>query len=155
MSFDREQFEKDLNVGSIGERVVREWLENRKSTRQVVDVRQDKRSQQEDIDFLVENYKRQFYKVEVKTDRVAHKSGRIPYEVTSRGADGCAKRSKADYFAFYLLETKQIYLIDAEKWRNFIKHKNIKPENMGENATGCFTYIDDLIKEKIIVAKFP
>ena len=143
-------FSESLKEGEIGEHVVWNLLQKQSNIRSVVDVRQDKGFQEQDIDFLVENTKRQFFTVEVKTDFKAHETGNLVYELSSSGNIGCFERTQAKYIMYYIPASNVVHMIDVQELRTYI-HK-VRPEErlMGDNATGFLIPLLDLKREKVI-----
>lgn len=143
-------FEQSLMVGGYGEHAVWNVLTNQPRVRVVVDVRKDKRFQDKDIDFLVENNKQQFASVEVKTDFKAHETGNIVYEVTTSGNIGCFEKTQADYIAYFIPKSKLIHLIHVDSLRSFVKMAKPELRKMGDNAEGYLIKIQDLINANVI-----
>lgn len=143
-------FEQSLKEGESGEHVVWNVLQKSSRVRSIVDVRQDKSFQAQDIDFLIENTDRQFTPIEVKTDFKAHETGNIIYEASTSGHLGCFEKTKAKYVYYYIPAEKVIHMIDVVALRTYI-HK-VRPEErkMGDNATGFLLPIKDLINAKVI-----
>lgn len=143
-------FSESLKHGGYGEHAVWNLFNKLSTVRSVVDVREDKHFQEDDIDFLVENDKRQFFSVEVKTDYKAHETGNIVYEVTTSGNVGCFEKTKAKYIAYFVPHSEEVHMINAEKFRKFIHNIDRQPKDMGDNASGYLIPIEDLKKNKII-----
>lgn len=143
-------FDESLKEGESGEHVVWNLLQNQPNIRSIVDVRKDKKFQEKDIDFLVENMNRQFTSIEVKTDFKAHETGNLVYEVTTSRHIGCFEKTQAEYIMYYIPANKVVYMIDVVGLRTYI-HK-VRPEErrMGDNATGFIIPIQDLIRAKVI-----
>lgn len=148
-------FVKDLKIGEIGEKVVLQYLEKEKHIIQVVDVRDDKKFQVDDIDFLVYTDKHVIFPIEVKSDTMAHRTGNIAYEVYSNKhycTKGCLEKTKAKFVYYYLTETEILYNIDVQKLRNYV-HTNFSENqlrNMGDCARGYLIKIKDLLEYGII-----
>ena len=143
-------FDECLMTGGYGEHAVWNILTNQPKVRVIVDVRKDKRFQEKDIDFLVENADQQFTSVEVKTDFKAHETGNIVYELTTSGNVGCFEKTQADYIAYFVPKTKQVHMINVKALRKFIDLNKPKEIRMGDNATGYLIPIANLIKAKVI-----
>lgn len=143
-------FEDSLMTGGYGEHAVWNILTNQPKVRVVVDVRKDKRFQEKDIDFLVENADQQFTSVEVKTDYKAHETGNIVYEVTTSGNMGCFEKTQADYIAYFVPKSKKVYMIHVISLRTYLHKLMPEPVKMGDNATGFLIKIKDLIDNKVI-----
>ena len=100
-------FVKDLKVGEIGEKVVREYLE--RLGYKVENVTNIKEYQNKDIDFIVkkEGFKTEL-PIEIKTDTLAHKTGNLAYEFYSNKyikSKGCFEKTQAKYIFYYLSKT--------------------------------------------------
>ena len=144
-------FSESLKHGGYGEHAVWNLFNKQANVRSVVDVREDKNFQEQDIDFLVENIYRQFHSVEVKTDYKAHETGNIVYEVTTSGNVGCFEKTKAKYIAYFIPHSETVHMIDVERFRKYIHSLNRQPKDMGDNASGYLIPIEDLKKHKIII----
>ena len=144
-------FEQSIKVGENGEHVIWNLLQKMPKVRSIVDVRQDKVYQSQDIDFLIENYDRQFTPIEVKTDYKAHETGNVVYELTTSGNIGCFAKTRARFIYYYVPADNVVYAISVRALRNYIE--KVKPEErrMGDNATGYLLPIENLIKAKVIV----
>lgn len=143
-------FDKDLKDGEIGEHVVWNLLQKSSKVRNIVDVRQDKVFQSQDIDFFVENFDRQFTPIEVKTDFKAHETGNIVYEISTSGHLGCFEKTKAAYIYYYIPVSKIVYMIDVVALRTYIHQLRPEEKKMGDNATGFLLPIKDLLNAKVI-----
>lgn len=141
-------FEADLKFGETGEDVA--WLRLLKSptTKQVMDVRKDPYFQKIDVDFLQLTKDGVVNKVEVKTDRMAHKTGNFVFETKSNGNAGCLQRSEADYVLTVLATGETLTVV--MDWLNvYISEHNLKEIPMGDNARGYLIPIKDLVAHKI------
>lgn len=143
-------FKKSLDKGGVGEHVVWNLLMKQKGIRSVVDVRDDKKFQEKDVDFLVEDYNHQFMWVEVKTDYQAHKSGNIVYELTTSNHVGCFEKTKSEYIMYYLPEIQTVYMIHTKSLRNYVYQQMPSVYRMGDYAEGCLLKIEDLKKAGVI-----
>lgn len=143
-------FSESLKEGESGEHVVWNILQKQSNIRNVVDVRMDKKFQEKDIDFLVENMNRQFTSIEVKTDFKAQETGNLVYELSTSNNIGCFEKTQAEYIMYYIPAEKVVHMIDVIALRTYI-HK-VRPEErkMGDNATGFLIPLQDLIKAKVI-----
>ena len=143
----------DLRRGAEGERVVIDVLLHNPNIKTFLDVRDDKKFQTFDVDFLIQLQDRQVRWVEVKTDFYAHISGNIPYEVISSSTyntKGCFEKTKADLIFFYIHETGELYQIAVEMLRYYVKSSNLPLVKMGDNAKGHLISIEDLVSRGIM-----
>ena len=147
-------FNESLKEGETGEHVVWNLLNNLNGVRSMVDVRKDKYYQSVDIDFLMEDYKRQFTPIEVKTDFKAHKTGNIAYEVQTSGSLGCFEKTKAKYVMYYVPADKTVYWIDVIAMRTYLQETHPEEKKMGDNATGFLLPIKDLKESHVIIRTF-
>ena len=147
-------FEKSLRQGCLGELLVREHLESQNWGRSIVDLRKDRQSQENDVDFLIENLTRQFVKLEVKTDFVGHKTGNIAYELTTSGNIGCFEKTKADWIAYLLAESRDLFILDVNKLKQFAKSGKYQIVNMGDYAKGYLIPIKDLRYNGVIIKEY-
>lgn len=141
-------FHKDNIVGQNGEYIIYNYLSNHSSTINLIDVSKDKWFQQFDIDFIqVTND--EINKIEVKTDRIADKTGNMVYEVYSDKRFytlGCFEKTEADYIFYYLINTNILYIFDTQELREWVlEHQhNLKLVEMGDFALGYIIKLNDL-----------
>ena len=148
---EKPDFEKDNEIGKIGENLLKKILSSSPKTKRVIDVSNEYVFQLIDVDFVqitedslngspytMEDVKRNligkwrknsfFVLYEVKTDTVSFTSRNVVYEFISHDKSGCAANSRADYF-FYVfidenLEIKEAWLITVKKWREYIRENH-------------------------------
>lgn len=141
-------FHKDNIVGQNGEYIIYNYLSNHSSTINLIDVSKDKWFQQFDIDFIqVTNDG--INKIEVKTDRLANKTGNMVYEIYSDKRFytlGCFEKTEADYIFYYLINTNILYIFDTQELREWVlEHQhNLKLVEMGDFALGYIIKLNDL-----------
>ena len=141
-------FYSDINIGKKGEYYIYNYLLSHSSTINLIDVSKDKWFQQFDIDFLqVTN--NGINKIEVKTDRLADKTGNMVYEIWSDRriySKGCFEKTEADYIFYYLINTRILYIFNTKELREWVsEHINdLKQTDMGDNAFGFVIRLDDL-----------
>lgn len=143
-------FSESLREGESGEHVVWNLLQKSDTVRSIVDVRLDKEFQDKDIDFLVENNKRQFTSIEVKTDLKAHETGNLVYELSTSNHIGCFEKTEAKYIMYYIPASKIVHMIDVRELRNYVYTNRPDEIRMGDNATGFLIPLKDLIKANVI-----
>ena len=147
-------FSESLKQGKYGEYVIKDFLNRQKWVKQVVDVSDDLRHQEKDIDFLVENLERQFYSVEIKTDYQAHETGNLAYELTTSGHIGCLEKTEADWIIFFIPNGNIAYLTITSRLKDYVKNSNFEERTMGDRSTGYLLPIEDLKRRKIIHTTF-
>ena len=150
-------FHSDINIGQKGENIIYDYLMNHPSTDNVINVSNDKWFQQFDIDFVQINGSGDVNKIEVKTDRLAHKTGNMVYEIWSDRriySKGCFEKTEADYIFYFLINTNIIYIFDTLELRDWVKKHETKLNrtNMGDYAVGYLIPLNDL-KEICIKVK--
>ena len=143
-------FDDCIKNGGYGEHAVWNLLTSRETVRSVVDVRNDRGFQEKDIDFLVENFNRQFTAIEVKTDFKAHETGNIVYELTTGGNAGCFEKTEADFILYFVPRKKVVYMIDVQRLRAYVHNSHFNEVKMGDDATGFLIPIADLEQAKVI-----
>ena len=143
-------FKEDLTEGEKGEELVLQLLTKSPQNKTVIDVRKDIYFQDLDIDFLAEKHSGVVIKYEVKTDRLAHKTGNLVYEETTSGNIGCLAKSHADYILYYLSQSNELYGFWLIDMRNYIKETQPELVEMGDNAEGYLLKIKDLTSKDII-----
>ncbi len=150
-------FHKDNIVGQNGEYIIYNYLSNHSSTINLIDVSKDKWFQQFDIDFI-QVTKDEINKIEVKTDRIADRTGNMVYEVYSNKRFytlGCFEKTEADYIFYYLINTNILYIFNTQELREWVlEHQhNLKLVDMGDFALGYIIKLNDLkdiyIKERL------
>ena len=151
--YQNRNFLGDMSFGELGEKKVEVLLKGAGNVSDVCDLRKDKDAQKKDIDYKV------IYKdgtecfIEVKTDKWAHKTGNIPFEMLSHDNPGCFARTKSDYIFFLVAMTGTIYVIDTKKFQtyaNSLMERGEKLRVMGDKARGYLVKIDMLIEKNII-----
>lgn len=150
LSNKQKYFAKSLQFGEIGEMQTWNYLSRSPNVKEIIDVRDDERSQNTDVDFLVKDTKNQVYYVEVKTDYVAHKTRNIAYETQTSGNVGCFSKTKADFVFYYIVPSNELLQINVKMLRNHISNNNYNEVNMGDNAKGYLINIEDLENKKIL-----
>ena len=142
-------FDEDLAYGEAGEHIAWVQLLESPKTRQVLDVRKDKYFQEKDIDFLQLDFNSNVNKIEVKTDRQAHKTGNIAFETKSNSNTGCLERSEADYIYYYIPHSRAVIVIKLDLLKGFIIHTKPREVDMGDNARGYLLRIQDLLDYRV------
>lgn len=141
-------FHTDNIVGQNGEYIIYNYLSNHSSTINLIDVSKNKWFQQFDIDFIqVTN--NGINKIEVKTDKIADRTGNMVYEVYSDKRFytlGCFEKTEADYIFYYLINTNILYIFDTQELREWVlEHQyNLKLVDMGDFALGYIIKLNDL-----------
>lgn len=119
-----------LNVANLASEEIENFLLNIENTIDVINVEDDKYFQKKDIDLLwiKKNKKNRkvVRKIEIKGDRY-HYTGNFFIETISNAnkcSPGCFLYSEADYFFYYFIYTKELYILPLEKTRNwFLKNQ--------------------------------
>lgn len=151
-------FHSDNEIGNKGENIIFNYLLNHPSTINLIDVSKDKWFQRFDIDFIQIANNGSVNKIEVKTDRLADKTGNMVYEIWSDRriyAKGCFEKTEADYIFYYLINTKVLYIFNTQELRTWVnEHKNkLWQTCMGDFAIGYVIPLNDLkeisIKERL------
>lgn len=143
-------FEEDLEYGRIGENVARFILESSSKIRAIIDCSNDSYFQQRDIDYLAERKDGRILKCEVKTDRLAHRTGNIVWEKTTCGNIGCLEKTIADIIFYYLSENKKMYIFAPSPVRRYIAKTQPEVIKMGDGATGYLLKINELLNKQLL-----
>ena len=142
-------FHSDNEIGNKGENIIYDYLWKHKSTLKIVDVSRDKWFQQFDIDFLQIDIQNNINKIEVKTDRLADKTGNMVYEIWSDRriySKGCFEKTEADYIFYYLINTNILYIFNTLELREWVKkhETKLKRTPMGDYAVGYIIPLNEL-----------
>lgn len=149
-------FMKDIDTGEIGELATFRYLNTLSIIKAVQDVRNIKAYQELDVDYVAVTQKNRLILVEVKSDRLAHRTGNIAYEVYSSKnlkTKGCLEKTKAHRIFYYLIATDELYSINTKALREYV-HKNFSEKdlrNMGDAALGYLIKIKDLVANRIAI----
>ncbi len=145
-----DNFRRCLEVGAFGEDRVIGILEQIKNCRSVKDVRADKRFQNIGVDIIVENFKRQNFLFEIKTDLQAYKTKNLTYETKSSKNIGCMANSKSDYIAYYIPQAYRLLLIKTKKLQEYVQHHQFREIAMGDHSRGYLISLQQLFDDNII-----
>lgn len=140
-------FADDLEVGKIGERLVRSLLESSAKVKNIIDCSNDKYFQDKDIDIMAEMNDGSVIKYEVKTDTKAHETGNIVWEETSSGKTGCLARCEADYILYYLEGNGALYIFNTNSMRKYIEQTKPRLITMVKHNTGYLLNIHELLQK--------
>lgn len=129
------EFKKSLDVGELGENIVEKYLKNLDNVKKIESVKDIKRYQEDDIDFLVYLNGGEKVSIEVKCD--SYKSGNLYYETKSCvefNTIGCLEKTKADYIFYYFLNLNVLYIFKTKKFRSWVR-KEIIQYNQNPNLS--------------------
>lgn len=143
-------FAEDLECGKRGERIARAVLAASARINHIIDCSNDEYFQNLDIDLLAERNDGRVLKIEVKTDRQAHRTGNIAWEKTTAGHIGCLEKSHADYILYYLSETNRLMIFEPRAVKNFIARNQPTLRRMGDFAMGYLLNIKELEAQGVI-----
>ena len=133
-------FHDSLTFGKIGEDIVIKYLLD--NNKDVYDVSNDKKYQKCDIDAFVTTKDLKRFSIEIKTD--SFDTGNIFFELISSIEPfslGCMIKTKADFLFYFFIKTKELYILNMQKYRMFVieniddfqwkKVKNTNYESIG------------------------
>ena len=143
-------FKDDVNLATIGEYTVFCALLEFHGIKTGFDVRHDKRFQGWDVDFLILDKNLQVTWVEVKMDMKAYESGNFFYETESHGKIGCLEKTKADFIAFYVPQSGNIYMCDTQALRRCVSNHDYRLIDAGDESKGYLIPIGDLERYGVI-----
>lgn len=110
-----------FQAASLAARELKAWLWSRPETLEVHNVETDPAYQKADVDFLWAT-ERAVYKIEVKADRLGHRTGNFFFETASnkeRGTPGCFLYTEADLFFYYFTEVRELYILPMPATREW------------------------------------
>ena len=142
-------FNSDIQIGNKGENIIYNYLLNHSSTDMLINVSNDKWFQQFDIDFVQIDGEGNANKIEVKTDRLADKTGNMIYELVSDRrtyTQGCFEKTQADYIFYYLVNTRILYIFNTLELRQWVTEnaENLILANVGDFALGYIIPLSNL-----------
>lgn len=158
---------KDVQkVEKIASSEIKKYLESLPQTIRVLSVENDKAFQKMDVDFLWVFQKNgivEIKKIEVKGDTYSH-TGNLFFETVSnisKNTPGCFIYSKADYFYYYFIDTRELNILplaETRKWfveniRRFPKKKTSTILNNGDRYYSWGRLINKTILEKEVKIK--
>ena len=141
-------FAEDLSFGREGEAVVRNLLESSGNFESIIDCSNDKYFQQKDIDVLALVNDGHIAKYEVKTDRKAHETGNIVFEIKTNENIGCLAKTEADFVMYYIEGNDRVYCFNAEQMRRYLRQNRFRLYRMGDNAEGYLLNINQLLRDR-------
>lgn len=159
---------KDLNKYTMNETLkvakqasmdIENYLKSKPETVSVINVEDDKRFQEKDIDLLwIYNHKgkEQMKMIEIKGDRYSH-TGNFFIETDSnknKGTPGCFMYCEADYIFYYFIDTGEINIMPMIRSRRWFK-SNIDRFEEKKLATkvgngGMYTSAGRLVPKQIM-----
>ena len=111
----------DLEQGNMGEKVIANYITNKKPQYKVSEFRNDKK-----YDFKLTSSTENDLTFEVKTDRYEYIKGFMTYnifiETSCSGKDSGIVSSEADYFVYYFPDHEEAYFIQSDKLREFVNN---------------------------------
>lgn len=125
-------FEEMLAVGEHGFYEVETLLNKLPQTYVILDRQNDPQYQDIDVDFIwIYDNKGKIEKklCELKTDRLAHKTGNMFIETHSsieHNTKGNFIYTECDYFMYYLIETRKLIITELKPLRSYIKRNKDK-----------------------------
>lgn len=153
-------FKKSIIVGQEGEEIIKNYLRNNPKVKGFDDVSSVEYYQNRDIDLIVDFVDGRAFAVEVKTD--TYTSGNIFYETMSNmecGVKGCMVRSKANFLFYYFTETRELYIMNFDKYRDWFyanKYRFSRKllKNIDKKRTGTYTSEGYTIPKKFLEENF-
>lgn len=153
-------FRESIKVGQKGEELIKNYLRQNTKIQDIQDVSNNPTYQKDDIDLVVTFTNGKTGTIEVKTDR--YTSGNIFYETVSNkeyGVPGCMVKSKADFLFYYFTETRELYIMDFAKYKNWFDnniHNFRKKElkNIDRKRTSTYTSIGYTIPKSYLEENF-
>ena len=135
-----------LKIGEMAVKEVEKYLRSLKETIEVINVEDDEEYQKKDIDLIWRykmNGRKYEQRIEVKGDRYHH-TGNVFLETISnreRNNPGCFMYSEADYFFYYFVESRELYIIPLRRAREWFKENMHRfEEKCLSTKVGNYTY---------------
>ncbi|GAB4579359.1 MAG: hypothetical protein Fur0022_20970 [Anaerolineales bacterium] len=131
-------------------RTLETWLWTRPETLDIHNVEDDPAYQKADVDFLWVT-QNATYKLELKADRLGHRTGNFFFETTSnkeKGTPGCFLYTEADLFFYYFTETRQLYSLPMPATRTWFLPRQAQfaeRETTTPVGTGYYTTVGRLV----------
>lgn len=134
-------FKDSIKFGKYGEDIVINYIKNLKYD--VIDVSNDKKYQNMDIDILLKTKDNTYIGVEVKTD--SYDTGNIFFEIVSSTYpfnEGCMFKTRSDFIFYFFTKTKELYILNTSKYRKFVldnisRFEFKKVKNKTYESLGC------------------
>ena len=117
-------FKESIKAGSAGEKIIEAYIKSLASTKDLKDVRKDKKYQKIDVDFLWTNILGEEYTVEVKTDSYTSKN--IFYETIScveTNSIGCLDKTETDFIFYYYSNKNELYIIKMKEYKEWFDER--------------------------------
>lgn len=128
-----------FHAADLAARELEAWLWSRPETVDVHNVEADPACRQIDVDLLWLTEKAA-YKVEIKADRLGHRTHNFFFETISnqeKGTPGCFLYTEADLFFYYFTETRQLYILPMPATRTwFLPRQDQFPERATTTPAG-------------------
>lgn len=143
---------------------IERWLVGKKNTISVLNVEHEASYQARDIDLLLTREKDGAlvtYGIEIKADRLAHKTRNFFFETLSnveKGTPGCFLYSEAEHLYYYLVENRMLYIFDLSRTRAwFLAHKGEFQVRRTSTPVGDRSYETEgcLVPIKRVIAAVP
>lgn len=126
----KSSFRNSKKLGDVGEKEVKFYLENISNIKDIVDVSDNKHYQAIDVDILLQIENLPIFKGEIKTDR-NDKTGNVFIEIISNiekngDKSGWLYYCKADYLFYYFVNTKILYMIRFDTFKEWFLNNSHK-----------------------------
>jgi len=111
----------DLEQGNKGEKVIADYITNKRPQYKVSEFRNDKK-----YDFKLTSSTENDLTFEVKTDRYEYIKGFMTWnifiETSCSGNDSGIMSSEADYFVYYFPDWEEAFFIQSDELREFVNN---------------------------------
>jgi hypothetical protein len=139
---------------------ITQWLQKSSRVISIQNVENDPKYQNIDVDLLVTTDRGES-KLEIKGDRY-HKTGNFFFETHSNfenNTPGCFLYTQADWFCYYFVETRVLYLLPMPITRDWFLDNRDQFEERSTTTPirggGCYTTVGRLVPIKMVLQKFP
>jgi hypothetical protein len=116
-------FNKSLQVGGDGERLIEEYMKTIPAISNVENVSGVAEYRVKDIDFIITTHENDKLAYELKTEPTANKTGNFFYEYTcnvEKNTPGCFMFSEADYWMTFIPQSGMLYVFPLLDYREYV-----------------------------------
>ena len=140
-------FKEDLERAKPYEKAVMKYANHLEGVKETIDVREDKKYQNKDIDFIVLYKDGGFKRIEIKVDFFTTQN--VFLEVVSNkkyNTQGCILKSKSEEIWYVFINLNKLYIINTKKLKNWLYTTKVELTAGGDNALGVKIKRSDLYK---------
>ena len=140
-------FKEDLERAKPYETAIMQYANHLEDVKEIIDVREDKKYQDLDIDFIILYTDGGFNRIEIKADFFT--TNNFFLEVVSNKiyhTQGCLLKSQSEYIWYVFINLNELYIINTKKLKNWLYNTKVELTAGGDNALGVKIKRSDLYK---------